>query len=415
MNISDLQKRVLGSNPPVQLLLDQFPNAAAAYSLRKLRSNYTGDCIQVRRSSDNTLQDIGFVNRELDTSSLLSFVGEGNGFVETWYDQSLNNNNAVQSDITRQPQIVLNGNLLLTGTKPSLNFDGSNDFLATNNQIFNTGLHSFFTVLQNFQQRAESFFGNRSIAGSSGFINGYRISPSRFFAANPGYYKDGTITTRPVIPNVVNPSHETILADGWFEYIDNPPSYDSNTQRLQKTEVIEGVVQYEVIDLTPEEIEQNTQNQIDAENQAKRPDALKEIAELYLRENMSRMPQPQLERLSVILDRFDESQSYSEERLVLKDNKPHIIKGGNPIPVINNPKVTRITRLQGMLMLQQIGKYDEVDAIMQQAPRPTQIAFYNANYWERDSQMINEAGQIIGMSETELDQFFVAASQIVLP
>jgi hypothetical protein len=229
------------------------------------------------------------------------------------------------------------------------------------------------------------------------------------------YYKNGTITTRPTIPNVVNPSHETILANGWFEYIDNPPSYDSNTQRLQKTEVIEGVVQYEVIDLTPEEIEQNTQNQIDAENEAKRPDALKEIAELYLRENMSRMPEQQLERLSVILDRFDESQSYSEERLVLKDNKPHIIKGENPIPVINNPKVTRITRLQGMLMLQQIGKYDEVDAIMIQAPRPTQIAFYNANYWERDSKMINEAGQIIGMSETELDQFFVAASQIVLP
>jgi hypothetical protein len=145
---------------------------------------------------------------------------------------------------------------------------------------------------------------------------------------------------------------------------------------------------------------------------AKENEAMKEIAELYLRENMSRMPEQQLERLSVILDRFDESQSYSEERLVLKDNKPHIIKGGKPTPVINNPKVTRITRLQGMLMLQNIGKYDEVDAIMQQAPRPTQIAFYNANYWERDSQMINEAGQIIGMSETELNQFFIAASQI---
>jgi hypothetical protein len=148
---------------------------------------------------------------------------------------------------------------------------------------------------------------------------------------------------------------------------------------------------------------------------SKENEAMKEIAELYLRENMSRMPEQQLERLSVILDRFDESQSYSEERLVLKDNKPHIIKGGKPTPVINNPKVTRITRLQGMLMLQNIGKYDEVDAIMQQAPRPTQIAFYNANFWERDSQMINEAGHIIGMSETELDQFFIAASQIVLP
>ena len=229
------------------------------------------------------------------------------------------------------------------------------------------------------------------------------------------YYKDRNITATPQIEGVILPSHETILANGWFVYVDNPPSFDSNTQRLVRGEVIEGVVQYTVVDLTQEEIQQRIDAQIEAENEAKRPDALREIAELYLRENMSRMPQEQLERLSVILDRFDESQSYSEERLVLKDNKPHIIKGGSPIPVINNPKVTRITRLQGMLMLQEIGKYDEVDAIMQQAPRPTQIAFYNANFWERDSQMINEAGQIIGMTETELDQFFVEASQIVLP
>jgi hypothetical protein len=83
------------------------------------------------------------------------------------------------------------------------------------------------------------------------------------------YYKDGTITTRPTIPNVVNPSHETILADGWFEYIDNPPSYDSNTQRIQKTEVIEGVVQYEVIDLTAEEIRERTVPQTITNGQGK--------------------------------------------------------------------------------------------------------------------------------------------------
>jgi len=58
-------------------LLDLFPNAAAAYSLRKLRAAYSGSAVRVRRSSDNTEQDIGFTTQgELDTASLLSFVNE---------------------------------------------------------------------------------------------------------------------------------------------------------------------------------------------------------------------------------------------------------------------------------------------------------------------------------------------------
>jgi len=56
-------------------LLDTYPNAAVAYSLRKLRSAYTGSAIRVRRSVDNVEQDFGFVNNVLDTDSLLDFVG----------------------------------------------------------------------------------------------------------------------------------------------------------------------------------------------------------------------------------------------------------------------------------------------------------------------------------------------------
>ena len=41
-------------------LLDTYPNAAAAYSVRKLRTAYTGSAIRVRRSSDNAEQNIGF-------------------------------------------------------------------------------------------------------------------------------------------------------------------------------------------------------------------------------------------------------------------------------------------------------------------------------------------------------------------
>jgi len=54
-------------------LLDEYSGAAAAYSLRRLSSSYSGDAIVVRRSSDNATQSIGFVNNELDTNALSTF------------------------------------------------------------------------------------------------------------------------------------------------------------------------------------------------------------------------------------------------------------------------------------------------------------------------------------------------------
>ena len=104
-------------------LLDDYPNAAAAYSLRKLRSAYSGSAIRVRRSSDNTEQDIGFVNNLLDTSSLTTFCGSGNGFVTTWYDQSGNAYNATQSTASNQPQIVSSGSVINESSKPTLEFN----------------------------------------------------------------------------------------------------------------------------------------------------------------------------------------------------------------------------------------------------------------------------------------------------
>jgi hypothetical protein len=60
-----------------------------AYSFRKLVTDYTGPCLRVKRSSDSTEQDINFLgNGELDTTSLLSFVGAGEGWITRWYDQT---------------------------------------------------------------------------------------------------------------------------------------------------------------------------------------------------------------------------------------------------------------------------------------------------------------------------------------
>lgn len=129
------------------LLLDLYP-ATAAYSLRKLRTDYTGACIRVRRSSDNTEQDIGFVGNDLDTASLLSFVGAGNGFVTTWYDQQ-GSNNLTQAISSGQPQIVASGSIILRSSLAAVSFNGVTNQLFFNSQVLNTTNISMFSVSNN--------------------------------------------------------------------------------------------------------------------------------------------------------------------------------------------------------------------------------------------------------------------------
>lgn len=127
-------------------LLDEYSGAAAAYSLRLLRSDYTGSAIRVRRSSDNTEQDIGFVDNELDTASLLSFVGAGDGFVTTWYDQSGGGNDATQASAAAQPQVVSSGSLLLENGKPTIDFEIAPTTRLINSSLTLTQPETTFTV-----------------------------------------------------------------------------------------------------------------------------------------------------------------------------------------------------------------------------------------------------------------------------
>lgn len=95
-------------------ILDTYGSAKVAYSLHQLSSTATLSC-RVRRSSDNAEQDIGFVGGDLDTTSLLSFVGANNGFVVKMYDQSGSSNDALQTTAVNQRQIVSSGSLITYG------------------------------------------------------------------------------------------------------------------------------------------------------------------------------------------------------------------------------------------------------------------------------------------------------------
>lgn len=105
------------------LVLDRLISVpSAAYSLRLLKSTYSGNpAIRVRRSSDNTETNIGFTNSgDLDETALLAFTGSSDGFVTTWYDQSGNNNHAINTNTAAQPQLVFAGVVNKMNNKPAI-------------------------------------------------------------------------------------------------------------------------------------------------------------------------------------------------------------------------------------------------------------------------------------------------------
>ncbi len=177
-----------------------FLIAKAAYSLRSLGTRQatlaaTGDTVaradgkfvcQVRRSSDDALKS--FTADEITDGTLLSFVGTSgsdNGFVKTWYDQSVDagggahGNHATQATAAEQPKIVSAGSLITGG---GIAFDGSDDQLDFT--ALNATDLAIFSVL-----KFDSVSGQERILGedssnSEGF--GIGSATTGFFRGNGG-------------------------------------------------------------------------------------------------------------------------------------------------------------------------------------------------------------------------------------
>ncbi len=142
------------------VLLDAYPNAKAAYSLRKLSSTYTGDCIRVRRSSDNAEQDIGFVNDELNTNALTSFVGSNNGYVTTWYNQTGTGNPLNNIFAINQPTIVNSGVVETVNGRPAI--------LGADNALLYAGNTSTFKYLHDGTTKASTVSVMKTSSKTSG-------------------------------------------------------------------------------------------------------------------------------------------------------------------------------------------------------------------------------------------------------
>jgi hypothetical protein len=123
--------------------LDLYPGASAAYSTRKLDQNYTGFAIQVRRVSDNATQDIGFVNNELDSAALQTFLTGSSGRVSVWYDQSGNGRNLTNGTALEQPKLSIVNNKYALVFESSV---GNRLISGITNAIATNGIYSAFGV-----------------------------------------------------------------------------------------------------------------------------------------------------------------------------------------------------------------------------------------------------------------------------
>jgi hypothetical protein len=156
--------------PLGNLLLDSFPGASAAFSLRKLDKDYAGNCIRVRRTSDNAEQNIGFTGPYCDTASLKGFCAATNCTVTTWYDQSGNGKNATQTTAASQPRIVISGSIIRYGGTPVLQRDSQTVIIPGNiTGLTNQSIFTAAALRVNVNQSTPFF--QILVADSSVFTN----------------------------------------------------------------------------------------------------------------------------------------------------------------------------------------------------------------------------------------------------
>lgn len=232
------------ASAPFVGILDLYPNAQIAYSVRKLSSSYTGNSLRVRRSSDNTEQDIGFLpNGNLDENALTSFVGANNGFVTTWYDQSGNGNDAIQTSAVYQPLIVKIGTVQKVNGIPAVDYDSAGLLFHTYNfflpnvdmLIYHVAertaagkVYSIFgsgnTLFGYFSNNVLYFYGKEAWAGGFNTTLGHTLMLG---TANPTNYK--------VYQNNVNKPVFLSVAPygGRFDYV-NSYAFTGQSGKMQE-------------------------------------------------------------------------------------------------------------------------------------------------------------------------------------
>jgi hypothetical protein len=179
------------------LLLDTYGGSAVAYSLRKLSSTYSGSAIRVRRSSDNAEQDINFVGGDLDTQSLLDFVGYNLLTYSEDFTIATPVWNKFQTTITGDVETAPDGTL--TGDKLVESAVNGYHYLDRTNYAITNGLDYNISIY--LKQ------GERTLVRIASAISGTNTACD--IDLTNGTISNSTFTNTPVI---------TAEANGWYRF-----------------------------------------------------------------------------------------------------------------------------------------------------------------------------------------------------
>jgi hypothetical protein len=186
INASQPYRPMVVAAPVAGFLLDDYPTGGAAYSLRQVKTGATRS-VRLRRSNDNTESDFGFDGTgELDTAAIKTWVGASNAFVTSFYNQNGDSLHFTQSTAASQPRLVNAGVIERRNGKPSLFFDGSNDFMtvasstASFNYLHQSGQAFVSVVAQSNSSSAAGVYLSNSNGSTQVGILLYSYATARF-------------------------------------------------------------------------------------------------------------------------------------------------------------------------------------------------------------------------------------------
>ena len=237
------------------LILNLFPSAHHAYSLRKLRTAYTGACLRIRRTTTTptvttTTVDLAFdSNNTISLNSAITYVSgtvtlatnlgqfcasvvngysnpdlvntNQNIFVVTWFDQSGNVKNPTQATAGNQPRLVNAGVLETSGGKTAVRFISASstrltiaDTTANINNMSSYFVGAFLTT------------ATTQVGYSLSIVNRFYLPSTNGVNTYAGYATNGfsmlleTVTTNRRLYELISPTNgSTTLAQGWLNGI----------------------------------------------------------------------------------------------------------------------------------------------------------------------------------------------------
>ena len=83
-----------------------------------------------------------------------------------------------------------------------------------------------------------------------------------------------------------------------------------------------------------------------------------------------------------------------------------------PPPIDPNIVPQAVTRRQALLALLAAGKLDQIELLIQSAPRAVQIAWEAAGTFERDNPLIATLAPQLGLTDQDVDNLFIEAAKL---